>query len=507
MRYILLYNEGGWYSDWKQECLSKDILNKLANLDNSLILFKDVTSSNNEYTCNSFIGAIKGNLFLKEVINNLINNIKYEKKTVDSLSVSGPGLLYSTYLKYINKEQIKLIGNFYNNIDTSGNKVDNSGGTIWINDTVIIKHKCKNCGMGQDWKYGNNYNTLYDKSNIYKKFNILEQIPKIIYKTGPYEYEKLPYEILDIFRTIKNNNIDYQLIYYSDKECFNFIKTNFNEDKDVLWAYNALVPSAYKADLFRYCLLYIKGGIYSDLTQTFYTKIDSIINYSIDKFVLTRDRLLPEHNDFGIQISFMASIPGNIIYKKCIDQIIYNCKTKYYGKIFFDITGPYLFKTVLDRTNINYSIKLEQRDDYFIYDINNNKTIKLRINSHKNLLYNKKKKHYSDYWNDKTVFNDYQLTLINNRALAEISNYKPTDLISDTLIFNSDDYKYVKDNEIVYVIGTVIKQFYNYVINLGVKNLILIVSASDTSFPIEAGVNYESINKEKNIYNKLRFTK
>ena len=77
-----------------------------------------------------------------------------------------------------------------------------------------------------------------------------------------------------------------------------------------------MIPSAYKADLFRYCLLYIKGGIYSDLTQVFFTKLDNIINYSVDKFVLTKDRILPEHNDYGIQISFMASIAKNIIYKK-----------------------------------------------------------------------------------------------------------------------------------------------------------------------------------------------
>ena len=500
MRYILLYKEGGWYSDWKQVCLKSNLLNDFNN--KSLVLFKDNLDGNNEYICNSFMGSIKNNLYLKEVINNLINNIKYKKYTEDSLSISGPGLLNLVYMKYIYKDNIKFYGKFYNNIDTLGNKVINSGGTIWHDNKCIILHKCNTCGYKQDFEDGNNYNTLYNNKNIYSDFNIIETIPKIIYKTGPYEYDKLPYEILDIFRKIKNDNINYQLIYYSDKECYNFIKEHFNNE--VVWAYDTLIPSAYKADLFRYCLLYIKGGIYSDLTQVFFTKLDNIINYSVDKFVLTKDRILPEHNDYGIQISFMASIAKNIIYKKSIDKIIENCKNKYYGKIFFDITGPYLFKTILDNTDINYSIKLEQKDDYYIYSIDTNKIIKLRIDSHKSLLYNKKKKHYSDYWNEKKVFNDYQLNYINSRGLSEICNYKPNKIKSDTNLINLDDYKYIKDDDIIYIVRTVFKQFYNFIINKNVKNLTIVLADSDISFPLESDINHNELNK--NIINKIYTT-
>ena len=45
--------------------------------------------------------------------------------------------------------------------------------------------------------------------------------------------------------------------------CREFIKNNF--DLDILNAYDILKPGAFKADLWRCCILYIYGGIYLDI--------------------------------------------------------------------------------------------------------------------------------------------------------------------------------------------------------------------------------------------------
>ena len=42
-----------------------------------------------------------------------------------------------------------------------------------------------------------------------------------------------------------------------------FIKSHFS--KRVLYAYDKLIPGAFKADLWRYCIIYINGGIYIDI--------------------------------------------------------------------------------------------------------------------------------------------------------------------------------------------------------------------------------------------------
>ena len=65
------------------------------------------------------------------------------------------------------------------------------------------------------------------------------------------------------FNSIQENNPEIIFHLYDEKESREFIKNNF--DNDVLEAYDRLSPSSYKSDLWRYCILYKKGGIYLDI--------------------------------------------------------------------------------------------------------------------------------------------------------------------------------------------------------------------------------------------------
>ena len=57
--------------------------------------------------------------------------------------------------------------------------------------------------------------------------------------------------------------MELEYFLYDDDECSQYIKTNFSSD--VLTSYNTLIPGAYRADLWRYCILYKYGGIYLDI--------------------------------------------------------------------------------------------------------------------------------------------------------------------------------------------------------------------------------------------------
>ena len=51
--------------------------------------------------------------------------------------------------------------------------------------------------------------------------------------------------------------------FYDDAECATFIRTHF--DSRIIAAYMRLTDGAHRADLFRYCVLYIVGGVYLDI--------------------------------------------------------------------------------------------------------------------------------------------------------------------------------------------------------------------------------------------------
>lgn len=245
-----------------------------------------------------------------------------------------------------------------------------------------------------------------NNNSIFKEnfFNYKNEIPKIIYKKGTEKKDNLSKEISDLFLKIKKQNPNFKLEYYSDKEAKNFIKKNFN--KEVVWAFDKLKPGAYKADLFRYCILYIKGGIYSDLTDDFLIPLEEIINFKKDKLFLIRDSVkLKNYKEKGIAISFLATVPNNRIFKKCIEQIVENCKNNYYGDNTLCPTGPYLIYDVLKKYKFKYNIKAYFDGIYYIDLKTKKKLVKYKSLGKKKVNKILKNKHYSKLWAERDIYN------------------------------------------------------------------------------------------------------
>ena len=241
-------------------------------------------------------------------------------------------------------------------------------------------------------------------------------IPKIIYKTGPFEKSNLPNEVEIIFNKTIDDNPECELVYFDDIQCLEFITKNFNSR--ILKAYNSLVPTAYKADLFRYCILYQKGGIWSDLTQTFIEPISNFIDFEKDDFILVEGGYIPCAEKRGFEIAFMASKPKNEIYLKAIEKIIENIESDYYGCSSFNPTGPIMFRELMESSNITYKLGFEFKrfgddsgnDDFICYENifngDSKKIIKTRtINHGKYLYHDTNKPHYSELHRDKKIYN------------------------------------------------------------------------------------------------------
>ena len=82
-------------------------------------------------------------------------------------------------------------------------------------------------------------------------------IPKFIYKTAP----SLNPEIKEINDLLEKQNKGWKVKFYDDDQCLNFLindfqNNNINFKKNVIIAYNKLIPGAYKADLWRLCIIY-----------------------------------------------------------------------------------------------------------------------------------------------------------------------------------------------------------------------------------------------------------
>jgi mannosyltransferase OCH1-like enzyme len=86
-----------------------------------------------------------------------------------------------------------------------------------------------------------------------------------------------------------------------------------------LYAFDKLKPGAYKADLWRYCILYKKGGIYLDIKYRCVNgfKLIELTN----KEYCVRDRYFEGIQ--GIYNALLCFKPNNLMLDKCIKTIVH----------------------------------------------------------------------------------------------------------------------------------------------------------------------------------------
>ena len=232
-------------------------------------------------------------------------------------------------------------------------------------------------------------------------------IPFVLYKTGEPEEENLPQEIKDLFRTIEKENINLKIQYFSDKGRLDFIKDHF--DNNVVEAYKKLKPGAYRADLFKYCVLYINGGIYGDLTQTYLEPFSEFIDLENDEIVLVRDYVNQSQTTNGICPGFIASRKKNLILKNAIEKVVKNVENKNYGINSLDPSGPYLFRRALQGYKGNYKLNLELNpfNHKMIRNIRTGKGIIItKLPNHDKLIGKNKSTDYHELWVNKDIFID-----------------------------------------------------------------------------------------------------
>lgn len=160
-------------------------------------------------------------------------------------------------------------------------------------------------------------------------------IPLHIYQT--WHTKDLDPKMKECVDKLKSLNPEFVHHLYDDNDCAEFIENNFQTD--VLDAYNSLIPGAFKADLWRYCVLYINGGVYLDIK--YFNAYDFKLIDLTQKEYFVKDI---KENGGGVYNAFMICKPGNKKLLNCINNIVKNVKNKFYGNSVFEPTGPLLLK-------------------------------------------------------------------------------------------------------------------------------------------------------------------
>jgi len=166
----------------------------------------------------------------------------------------------------------------------------------------------------------------------------MSNIPKKIFQTWEVPTDKMSQEMRNLINTWKEKNPNYNYILYDAKDRENFIKNNFT--KQIYDAYCRILPGAYKADLWRYCVLYIYGGVYIDIDTICIGNLDDFLQEGIE-FVCIIDfnRSLTD-GQHNLANGFIASVPQSKILKYCIDIIIYQIDNNIIPHSKLNFSGP-----------------------------------------------------------------------------------------------------------------------------------------------------------------------
>ena len=154
--------------------------------------------------------------------------------------------------------------------------------------------------------------------------------------------QPLPPKVVENIDSFKQHHPGIEHRLFRAEETRAFIAAEYGAE--VLTAYDALKPYAYKSDLARLCILLKHGGLYADLSLYFLRGWQQ----EDDKLGIFRDFFFaaPWQTTNGV---FFAP-PGHKALAKGIELICENVRKRRYGKTFLCPTGPICFGRALAMT-------------------------------------------------------------------------------------------------------------------------------------------------------------
>lgn len=167
------------------------------------------------------------------------------------------------------------------------------------------------------------YNQKFNRYNFWDRKEIennkkkyVKNIPYNIPYNNPlfqtyHNKSKIP---LDVYNNIKKYAPGYTHVIMDDKDIELFLNEYYKED--VIKTFRSLKLGAHKADLARYCILYIYGGLYMDIKVELLKPLSEIfIDKDVFYTVISKD-------DDHIHQGIIKSKPNNPLFLSLIDYIV-----------------------------------------------------------------------------------------------------------------------------------------------------------------------------------------
>jgi mannosyltransferase OCH1-like enzyme len=170
----------------------------------------------------------------------------------------------------------------------------------------------------------------------------VSDVPLVVYRS--WHSDQIPVRMMETVKKTIAMTPEFDNYFFTDQDCIEFIESNY--EPNVGKAFRCLKAGAYKSDLWRYCILYKRGGIYIDIKLELHLRLKEILEKYPKLFIIDMAKC---DDTTALWNGVMSSPPGNPMFKACIDEIVENCRNRDYKSNDLDITACCLLGRMMDK--------------------------------------------------------------------------------------------------------------------------------------------------------------
>lgn len=212
-------------------------------------------------------------------------------------------------------------------------------------------------------------------------------IPRILHQTCA--SADVSWDIYAATQQLKGMNSEYDYRFYTDADCLSALVARFGADAPQVRAFQMLRVGAYKADLFRLCILYAVGGVYMDCKATTIQPIRSFLPRDVGLVVVLD--VDPRRIQTG---AFLAAKPHHPIIERMMNEAVARILRREYGQNYLDIAGPEhcgcVFRAMVEKETVQVGDRLAVASgnvlvlgavrlfDFYVYDRHQRPILKLQ---------------------------------------------------------------------------------------------------------------------------------